>query len=305
MTTVIAGVESVPSAEAVVGGAAWLAALIGATIDHMAPTGEDADSIEAAIGSARSAGEERGGGPGAGGGGGRGAEGGEGEGGEGRRAEPAAVHRLEPPFTRALRREIASVEVAGAVLALAPTPRTAESDRRAADCFALATASRKPMLLVPPEVHLLDLRGPRRTLVPLDGTSRSSRATAPFVVRIVQGGSDVLLLHVFDAETVPHFVDQYQHAHEIWRKEFLARHDAGSGSRLVLRSGSAPEIILEAALSDSSDLLVMSCSGHMGPGRSLTVREVLAMTPVPVLLVPAERLSGDRSVTLSETPLSR
>jgi len=41
-----------------------------------------------------------------------------------------------------------------------------------------------------------------------------------------------VVLHVFDAQTVPKFWDQHAHAGQAWEQEFLARYCALPGARL-------------------------------------------------------------------------
>ena len=268
MTTVIAAVDSTDSARAVVGGAAWLASFLDADTDYMVSTADDATSLEAAIVSAAAAEKDT----------------------TDDNPRPA-VRKVDIALETALPGELGLVRVAGMVLALAALPDG--RDHPALRACHLATRSHKPMLFVRPGAGILDAQGPKRVLVPLDGSTPSSRATAPFVSRLAEHGSEVVLVHVFDEETVPHYFDQYHHAHEVWRKEFLTRHSAGSRNRLSLRSGLAPATILDSALVESSELLIMSCSGNMAPERNRTVREVLAQTTVPVLLVPSSREDGE------------
>jgi hypothetical protein len=43
-----------------------------------------------------------------------------------------------------------------------------------------------------------------------------------------------VVLHVFDAQTIPGFWDQHAHAGHAWTQEFLARNCALPGARLEL-----------------------------------------------------------------------
>jgi hypothetical protein len=53
-----------------------------------------------------------------------------------------------------------------------------------------------------------------------------------------------VVLHVFDAETLPKFWDQLAHAGQAWGREFLARYCALPGGRLELRRGAAADHIV-------------------------------------------------------------
>ena len=71
--------------------------------------------------------------------------------------------------------------------------------------------SARPVVLVPAAARG---RRPqiRRVLVPLDGTAESAAAVAETVEQFARAGVDLVVLHVFDAETVPRFWDQAAHA---------------------------------------------------------------------------------------------
>jgi len=145
--------------------------------------------------------------------------------------------------------------------------------------------SARPVILVPaaaeggrPEI--------RRVLLPLDGTAQSAAAVAETVELFARAGVDLVVLHVFDADTVPRFWDQAAHARRAWAEEFLARYCAQPGARLELRSGVAGEHVLDVAEAERADMIALGWSQQLAPGRARTVRRTVLDAVVPVMLVP-------------------
>lgn len=145
--------------------------------------------------------------------------------------------------------------------------------------------SARPVILVPAAArgrqHQI-----RRVLVPLDGTAESAAAVAGTAEQFARAGVDLVVLHVFAAETVPSFWDQAAHARGAWAEEFLARYCAQPGVRLELRSGVAGEHILDVAAAEQADLIALGWSQQLDPGRARTVRRTVRDAVVPVMLVP-------------------
>jgi nucleotide-binding universal stress UspA family protein len=151
--------------------------------------------------------------------------------------------------------------------------------------LAVATALRKPVLVVPPDVQVPQEL--RRVLIPLEGTWATSRATEP-VIELAAGGSlDVIVLHVYDEETLPPFTDQPQHEQAARAEEFLARFcPSGLGAvRFESRVGRAPDLVLAVAAETAADVIALVWSQELA-SRAPTVRAVLAHAPVPVILIP-------------------
>jgi hypothetical protein len=149
----------------------------------------------------------------------------------------------------------------------------------------VAHRSARPVVLVPaaargrrPEI--------RRVLLPLDGTAKSAAAVAGAVEQFARAGVDLVVLHVFDAETVPRFWDQAAHAGQAWAEEFLARYCAQPGVRLELRTGVAGEHVLDVAAAERADMIAPGWSQQLGPGRVRTVGRALLDAVIPVMLVP-------------------
>ena len=149
----------------------------------------------------------------------------------------------------------------------------------------VAQRSAKPVVLVPAGARQLPRRI-RRVLLPLDGTARSAAAVAQTAERFARGGAELVVLHVFDAQTVPKFWDQQAHAGQAWEQEFLARYCALPGARLELRSGAAAEHVVKVAGAEQADMIALAWSQRLEPGRAAAVRRTILDAEVPVMLVP-------------------
>ena len=148
----------------------------------------------------------------------------------------------------------------------------------------VAQRSAKPVVLVPAGARRP--RRIRRVLLPLDGTARSAAAVAETAERFARGGAELVVLHVFDARTVPKFWDQHTHASQAWEQEFLARYCALPGARLELRSGAAAEHVAKVAAAEQADMIALAWSQRLDPGRAAAVRQTILDAEVPVMLIP-------------------
>ncbi|GAB1640336.1 universal stress protein [Krasilnikovia sp. MM14-A1259] len=149
---------------------------------------------------------------------------------------------------------------------------------------ALLQGAAQPLVLVPEKG-----RAPERIdriLIPLDGTVEAAEAVAETVLLCAGAGLELIVLHVFDASTVPAYWDQAAHARECWEQEFLARHCGVPGVRLHLRSGVAGEHVVDVAESEEVDLIALAWSQRLIPGRAGTVRRTVAEASAPVALIP-------------------
>jgi nucleotide-binding universal stress UspA family protein len=149
----------------------------------------------------------------------------------------------------------------------------------------VAQQSAKPIVLVPAGARKRPRRI-RRVLLPLDGTARSAAAIAETAERFARSGAELVVLHVFDAQTVPKFWDQHAHAWQAWEQEFLARYCALPGARLELRSGAAAEHMAKVAEAEQADMIALAWSQRLDPGRAAAVRRTILEADVPVMLIP-------------------
>lgn len=172
---------------------------------------------------------------------------------------------------------LADRRVRGCVLA-AGTPPDALS-------WQVVASSDKPVVVIPPGARL-----PRpqitRVLLPLDGCSESALAIARIARLLDRAGVELVVLHVFDAATVPGFWDQSAHAYRAWTAEFLSRCPVPAGTRLQVRNGRPGSHVVSAAQTEQADIIALGWSRCIDPGRAATVRESVLGASVPVLLLP-------------------
>ena len=185
----------------------------------------------------------------------------------------------------------ALVEACGAadVIAMVLGARGSTTGRRPAGRTALELIRtiEKPLVVVPPDAPApLALT---RVLVPLDGTRETAAALRGTVELISGSRAEVVILHVREQDVLPYFGEQPQHELRAWAEEFLARNcPRCEGVRLVWRVGTPEEHVLKVAAEVDADLIALGWARDLSLGRALTVREVLARSRVPVLLVPRE-----------------
>jgi nucleotide-binding universal stress UspA family protein len=158
--------------------------------------------------------------------------------------------------------------------------------------LALITAiSGKPVVVVPPDVShpgRID-----RVLVPLDGSRASAVALAGTINLARQSGLETVVLHVREEGQLPRFSDHLQHEARTWAEEFIARNCPCPPEevQLELRVGMPHEHVVQVARSSGVDLLALGWSQDISAGRAAVVREALARSPVPILLLPVEEQS--------------
>ena len=176
------------------------------------------------------------------------------------------------------------VESPEAVLAVFAISPSSEVEGQNDTAFSVARRVTKPMLLVPPTLDAWS--GPRQVLVPLDGTGvtafAASTALAAFAVPCVVA----TVVHVFDKETVPPFWDNPHYEYEAWTKEFQARYATTIGETVVIRAGPVGDQLMDMAASGAYDLVIVVWSQRTSDGRAQVVVDLLAKSPVPILLVP-------------------
>jgi hypothetical protein len=98
---------------------------------------------------------------------------------------------------------------------------------------------------------------------------------------------EVVLLHVSFADSLPMFDDHRGHETADWMDEFLNRYSpvAPKGVRFELRTGMPGERIVEVAADGRRARRAGLAPGRRA-GRATIVREVLAHSPIPVVLFP-------------------
>jgi len=183
-----------------------------------------------------------------------------------------------------------------AVAMLVLGARATQTGRRPAGHVALelACSVRKPLVLVPPDAPVpvtLD-----RILVPLDGTSVTDEALAATVRLACRAEVEVIALHVYDYADLPLFSDQPHHEADAWTREFLRRHCPRPDLvKLETRVGVPGEHVLRVARDDAVDMVALGWSRRLEEGHATVVRDVVARSSIPVLLVATAAAAVGRS----------
>ena len=189
---------------------------------------------------------------------------------------------------RALAREITAPDVTVVVVGARALPGAGRRVGHLAR--AVATASRAPVVVVPPEAARAagDARevGVHRALVPLELAAPAPDAVLECVDRLRQGGVDVVAVHVF-VDDGPRVADHPVRDLALLGDEFLARSLPGAIADIDLRGGPVGAEILHAAAEAGAELIVLSWSQDVSPGRAAVVRDVVRYATVPVLLLSA------------------
>lgn len=154
--------------------------------------------------------------------------------------------------------------------------------------FQVLQETTKPLVLVPPDARPWPPTGGGTSLLPVDGSPTSAASLQQLLALLRRARMTIHLLHVFDPDHIPRFVDQPQHALPAWTHEFIARH-GDDDLHLDLRVGHADMAVLSCAGDLDVDLIGLACGRQIhDPGTSV-VLSVLAHTSVPVLVLPPGR----------------
>lgn len=187
------------------------------------------------------------------------------------------------PVEDALLERIHADDVVAAVIGA----RRASAGRQPAGhtAIALIERARRPVVVVPPDLLCPQPRSWRRLLVPLEGTSSSTRPVLDALHAVVTAPVETIVLHVFTPATTPPMLDRPTRDLALWAAEFGARHGP-PGALIEYRSGAVADQVACACDAEHADLVVLSWSQAMTPGHAEVVREVLARSMIPVLLLP-------------------
>ena len=153
----------------------------------------------------------------------------------------------------------------------------------------------------------------KKILVPLDGSPLSQRALEPALVMGKHTGAELLLVRTPVVETLGFAVSEHKHAE--------ARNDALVYLETIRKSNEQPELniqtqiiegdvagaIVDTAIAEQADLIVMSTHGYSGLTRWVlgsVTEKVLRSAACPVLAVRAARHPQKVLITLDGSPLS-
>jgi len=161
----------------------------------------------------------------------------------------------------------------------------------------LITHLQIPVLCVPPDAK----RSPRlqRALVPIDGDPDTKPSVGRVVPTLRRYDVELTALHIFDAEHAPPLEDHAPHELEAWRESLLLDAFADKDVRLHLRSGWAPEHVVDVARETEADLIVLPWKRRIHPPHAAVIRLVLLLSHVPVLLLDAPHLASEHGIIQS------
>jgi len=97
---------------------------------------------------------------------------------------------------------------------------------------------------------------------------------------------EITVLLTLDGE-MPSMLDDPLRDMTEWGLEFLSRHCPGEQRSFECRTGDPGSAVIDVAEQTRSDLIVLSFGGNIDIGHAAVVQEVLARSPIPVLVLPA------------------
>lgn len=146
----------------------------------------------------------------------------------------------------------------------------------------LAGRTDKPVVAVPPDSRPPQTLG--KVVVAMEGSPGKVKALRRGIEIATTAGLEIVVVHV--DEEVPSFTDQVQHESEAYAHEFFARHLVGTPRvTLELRIGVPATEVLGAADSMGAELIAVGWPHSSEVSRGAVAREILDLSPVPVLLV--------------------
>ena len=148
----------------------------------------------------------------------------------------------------------------------------------------LLSHSRIPLALVPPGTRPLPASEPR-ILVPMDASRETDSAIGEVVRSLGSAGVAFVILHVFDSQTVPPFLDSPMDI-QVLAEEFIKRHIPDQSATCHLRIGNAAQQVSEFIQVEDIDAVLIAWHQDLSPGRSEVVRRLLIEAAVTLLVVP-------------------
>jgi hypothetical protein len=143
----------------------------------------------------------------------------------------------------------------------------------------------KPVVVVPPVLVAGTPAPVKRLLVPLEGTDETSQPVLDRLYPLLVAEVEVVVLHVFTDDTMPRVLDRPVRDLSLWGDEFAARF-CPEAARVELRIGPVGARVQEMCAEEQIGLVVLSWAQDASSGHAKVVREVLAASSVPVLLLP-------------------
>ncbi len=245
MTRVLAFMDDSPCAADVHRTAKWMATLLGATIDPVRAQGPEPD-----------------GGPGG--------------------ETPPGLRLVPGPTIEALTGELTAPDVATAVVGSRAIDAKVQPLGHVA--HSLLTRTGGPLVVVPPDARASPAETPR-LLVPLDGTDETTAALLPLAEQMAQAGATVVVVHVFDADSLPAFIGSPEDV-ETLAAELAQHHLPGLAQRCELRVGDPASEIIGVVDTEAPDAVLLAWRQDLAPGHAEVMRRLLNDARVPLVVVP-------------------
>ena len=114
------------------------------------------------------------------------------------------------------------------------------------------------------------------------------------------------VVHALDGYGAP-LMERPEYDLPAWGRQFVRQHCPGEHRSFEWRTGNPADAVIKVAERAESDLIVLCFGGDIEVGHGAVVREVLARTPIPVLVLPASRSSsfGDAATEKTHLPEHR
>jgi hypothetical protein len=147
---------------------------------------------------------------------------------------------------------------------------------------------------------------PRRLVVPLDGSAAASSAYLGMEGHFrPDADRETIVLYVLDGLT-PRMLDRPERDFALWGDEFVRRHCPGEHRSFEWATGDPGAAVVELAERAAGDLIVLCFGGNFDRGHGAVVHEVLARSPIPVLVLPPPaRIAAGPSSTIPRRSATR
>lgn len=245
MSRVLAFVDDSPIAVGVTRTAAWIAGLLSATVDPVRAHHPDAGPKRAT-------------------------------------SPPDGVRMVEGPTIEVLIDELGAEDVEAAVVGSRSVDAKAPGLGHVAE--ELLTRADRPLVVVPPRAPD-PADGAGRILVPLDGTEPTTAALLPLAERLALAGATIVIVHVFDAESLPPFIESFEDL-EVIAAELARRHLPGLARHCELRVGAPAAEVARVVDDERPDLVLLAWHQDLAPDHASVMRRLLHDTQIPLVVVP-------------------
>lgn len=148
----------------------------------------------------------------------------------------------------------------------------------------MITSCSIPVVVVPPP-NAAPTHEVRRVLVPLEGNSPPSTVLNETVERFTAAGLDIDTVHVFDSSNVPMFWNGWDDP-GLWAEQFSQQFSPAEG-RTGLLTGNVGQRLREAIDATHSSLVLLEWKRQLDESGAAVVRELLATSGVPLMLLPS------------------